>query len=326
MAIIGADGWTELFSATMENRDTSPVDQIFTRHPTLDLFRQYARPASGREYVTYLEGAEDDNTVVTDKSGTFTLDTAPDLLGTAVYQWSSPYVSRVRLPWQDLQENTGKEQLVALLEFHMENVQKSHARKIAQGLHKAAPGAGEFESLVTVVDDTAAVGGIDPTAAGKDYWASTKLTIPALESNANYQPIRKAFRTMRNELAVSNGSGQQVTHIVAGRNVFEEFEDAFDDKVRYLISDSAEGQTRFAALLDGDIEVRLDPDADPNRAYFLDVNTWRFAHLNDNFMKVHPSQVITGTFDIVTPVASVLCLATTARRANGVLIRDYTTA
>lgn len=321
MAIIGADGWTELFAATMENRDTSPVDQIFTRHPTLDLFRQYARPASGREYVTYLEGAEDDNTVVSDKSGTFTLDFAPDLLGTAVYQWSKPYVSRVRLPWQDLQENTGKEQLVALLEFHMENVQKSHAKKIAQGLHKGVPGAGEFQSLPTLVSDSTTVGGIDP--ATKDYWKSTVLSLSAVETDPTYQPIRKAFRTMRNELSVNNGSGQQVTHIVAGRNVFEEFEDAFDDKVRYLISDSRDGQTRFAAYMDGDIEVRLDPDCDANRAYFLDVNTWRFAHLNDNFMKVHPSQVITGTFDIVTPVASVLCLATTSRRANGVLIRSY---
>jgi hypothetical protein len=321
MTTIGADGWTELFAATLENRETDPVDQIFTRHPTLDLFRQYARPASGRELVLYLEGAEDDNTVISDKSGTFNLNFAPDLLGTSVYQWSSPYVSRVRLPWQDLQENRGKEQLVALLEFHMENVQKSHAKKIAQGLHKAVPGAGEFLSLNQIVSDTTTVGGIDP--ATSSYWASTVLNISADDTDPTYQPIRKAFRTMRNELSVANGSGQAVTHIVAGRKVFEEFEDAFDDKVRYLISDSRDGQTRFAAYMDGDIEVRLDPDCPEDRAYFLDVNTWRFMHLNDNFMKVHPSQVITGTFDIVTPVASVLCLATNQRRANGVLIRDY---
>lgn len=321
MTTIGAAGWTELFAATLENRETDPVDQIFTRHPTLDLFKQYAKPASGRELVLYLEGAEDDNTVVTDKSGTFDLEFAPDLLGTAVFQWSAPYVSRVRLPWQDLQENRGKEQLVALLEFHMENVQKSHAKKIALGLHKAVPATGEFLSLNQIVSDTTTVGGIDPSS--KDFWASTVLNISAVESDPTYQPIRKAFRTMRNELNVNNKSGQNVTHIVAGRKIFEEFEDAFDDKVRYLISQERDGQTRFAAYMDGDIEVRLDPDCPEDRAYFLDVTTWRFMHLNDNFMKVHPSQVITGTFDIVTPVASVLCLATNQRRANGVLIRDY---
>ncbi len=321
MTTIGAEGWTELFAATLENRETDPVDQIFTRHPTLDLFRTFAMSKTGRELVMYLEGAEDDNTVVTDKSGTFDLDFAPDILGTAVYQWSRPYVSRVRLPWQDLQENSGKEKLVSLLEFHMENVQKSHAKKIALGLHKPVPAVNEFLSLNQIVDDTTTVGGIDPSEY--DYWASTVLTIPADETVEGYQPIRKAFRTMRNELNVNNKGGQNVTHIIAGRKVFEEFEDAFDDKVRYLITQDREGQTRFAAYMDGDIEVRLDPDCPEDRAYFLDVTTWRFCYLSDNFMKVHPSQVITGTFDIVTPVASVLSLATNQRRANGVLIRDY---
>lgn len=325
MAALGAAQYTELVASTLEKIEADLVDQIFTKHPTLDIFRQYTKSYAGRELVLNIEAAEDDNTVVTDRSGSFALDKSPDIIGAAVYQWSRPYVSKVRVEWQTLQQNTGKEAIVNLLEAHIENVKKSHAKRIVAGIHKAGSEvdtASEFNSFDLLVgnsDVNPTVGGITASSP-EHYWNSTRLTIP-VEGEAGGQSIRKAFRTLRNELLVTTGNDAEVTHIVAGRKVFEEFEDSFDDKIRYV--DFEKGQTRFRGIYDGDIEVRLDPDCPEDRAYFVDVTTWRFMHLNDNFMKVHPSQVITGTFDIVTPVASVLCLATNQRRANGVLIRDY---
>ena len=100
-----------------------------------------------------------------------------------------------------------------------------------------------------------------------------------------------------------------------------EYEDSFDDKVRYLVTTGDSGQGQFRIIMDGDIEVRLDPDCPEDRAYFLDVNSWRFGFLNGNFMKVQPAQTITGTLDFVTPVASVLSVGVNQRRSNGLLIR-----
>jgi hypothetical protein len=322
MAALGASEYTELVASTLEKIEADLVDQIFTRHPTLDMFRQYAKSYTGRNMVLNVEAAEDDNTVVTDRSGSFALDKSPDIIGAAVYEWSRPYVSKVRVEWQTLQQNTGREAIVDLLEAHIENVKKSHAKRLVAGIHKAGSEvtANEFNSLDLVVgnsDINPTVGGI--TAADADhYWNSTRLTIPVKTEDGG-QDIRKAFRTLRNELLVRTGNDADVTHIIAGRKVFEEFEDSFDDKIRYV--DFEKGQTRFRGIYDGDIEVRLDPDCPEDRAYFLDVNSWRFGFLNGNFMKVQPAQNIVGTLDFITPIASVLSVGVNQRRNQGLLVR-----
>jgi hypothetical protein len=125
---------------------------------------------------------------------------------------------------------------------------------------------------------------------------------------------------MRNELLVKTGNDAEVTHIIAGRKIFEEFEDSFDDKIRYV--DFEKGQTRFRGIYDGDIEVRLDPDCPEDRAYFLDVKRVALRHAETaNFMKAQSAQVITGTLDFVTPLASVLSVGVNQRRNQGVLVR-----
>jgi hypothetical protein len=324
MTALGAAQYTELVASTLEKIEADLVDQIFTKHPTLDMFKQYAKSYTGRSMVLNVEAAEDDNTTVTDASGTFATTVSPDIIGAAEYNWSSPYVSKVRVQWATLQKNTGKEAIVDLLTAHVENVKKSHAKRIVAGIHKAAGsvGAGEFNSLDQLVGthaDTATIGGI--TAADADhYWNATRLTIP-VSTEAGGQDIRKAFRTMRNELMVNTSNDARVTHIIAGRKVFEEYEDSFDDKVRYLLTGGDSGQGQFRVIMDGDIEVRLDPDCPEDRAYFLDVNSWRFGYLNGNFMKVQPAQTIVGTLDFVTPVASVLGVGLNQRRNQGLLIR-----
>lgn len=323
MTALGAADYTELVASTLERIEADLVDQIFTRHPTLDLFRQYTKSYNGRSMVLNVEAAEDDSTVVTDASGTFALTKSPDILGAAEYTWSSPYVSKVRIDWLTLQKNTGKEAIVDLLEAHIENMKKSHAKRIVTGLHKAgsAVGAGEFNSLDLVVGNSAVnptVGGITSTGT-THYWNATRLTIP-VAAEVGGQSIRKAFRTLRNELLVNTSNDADVTHIIAGRKVFEEFEDSFDDKIRYV--DFEKGQTRFRGIYDGDIEVRLDPDCPEDRAYFLDVAAWRFGHLNGNFMKVQEPQSIQGTLDFITPAASVLAVGVNQRRSQGLLIRS----
>lgn len=323
MTALGTEYYTELIASTLERIEPTLVDQVFTKHPTLDLFKSQVKSYSGRSLVLNLEAAEDDNTVVTDNSGTFTLDKSPDIIGAAEFGWSQPYVSRVRLEFKTLQKNSGKEAIVDLLSAHIENVKKSHAKKIVDGLHKmgnTVNTATEFNSLDLIVgnsDVNPTVGGI--TADDADhYWNSTRLTIPVADE-AGGMPIRKAFRTLRNELLVRTSASAEVTHIVAGRKIFEEFEDSFDDKIRYV--DFEKGQTRFRGIYDGDIEVRLDPDCPEDRAYFLDVNAWRFGTLNGHFMKAQPAQVITGTLDTITPLVSVLSVGINQRRSQGLLIR-----
>lgn len=325
MAALGASTYTQLVVATLEKIEDGLVDQVFGMHPTLDVLKKYAKSETGRSLVINIEAGEDDNTVLTDASGTFSLDKSPDIIGAAETPWSAPYVSKVRVDWLTLQKNSGKEQVVNLLETHIENVKKSHAKRLVTGLHKlnSAVGSGEFNSLDQIVgrhNYAPALGGITATDGGaQGYWNATRLTTERRPGESGYVPIRKAARQLRNQINIASGGHANIDVIIAGLEVFEEYEDSFDDKVRYV--EFEKGQTRFRSIWDGDIEIRLDPDCPANRAYFLDSSTLRFKHLNGNFMKVQPAQQITGTLDFVTPVASVLAIGTSSRRSNGVMIR-----
>jgi hypothetical protein len=321
-AVLGAARFSELIATTLEKIEPTLVDQIFTKHPALDIFKQNVKSYAGRSLVLNIETREGEGTVVTDNSGTFNLDRSPEIVGAAEYFWSQPYVTKVRIDWKTLQKNSGKEAIVDLVTAYIENAKKGHAKRLVEGLHKAgsAVTANEFNSLDLLVgnsDVNPTVGAITAVDANH-FWNSTRLTIP-VESEPGGMTIRKAFRTMRNELLVKTGNDAEVTHIIAGRKIFEEFEDSFDDKIRYV--DFEKGQTRFRGIYDGDIEVRLDPDCPEDRAYFIDVHTFRFGTLNGNFMKAQPSQVITGTLDTVTPLASVLSVGVNSRRCNGLLVR-----
>lgn len=335
MPALGAPEYTQLIASTLQKIEPTLVDQIFTRHPTLDLLKSNAASYTGRTLVMNLELGESEDTVVTDESGTFSTDVSDDFIGAAEYDWSKPYVSKTRQQWQVLQMNQGKEALVNLAEAHIQNMMKSHQKRIVAGLHKLADDvntATEFNSFDMLVSDAEydaaegfTVGKIPTWEAGSPNvpdtdspWQATRLTIP-VDGVSGGQEIRKAFRTVRNELLVRTLNDAEVTHVIAGRKVFEELEDSFDDKVRYV--DFGSGQTRFRAIMDGDIEIRLDPDCPEDRAYFLDISSWKFGYLNGNMMKVQEPQFIPGTLDFITPAASVFAFGVNERRKNAVLIR-----
>lgn len=340
-----AANYTELLASTLENIEASPVDQVMTLHPTLDLYAKEAESLTGESLRLNLVSAEEDDAVFTDASGTFSTSKSPDIVSVAKYDFSAPLVAKVRLEWYLLQQNSGKQAIVNLVETHLKAMRNRTAKKIATTLHtRASAGTvanlgtntGPFFGLDHIVSDAAydadpagdssvaefTVGGIDAGGDSSHYWNASRLEVPLNHASMGTGEIRKAFRYVRNELQVNNDGDHKVTHIVAGRDIFEELEDSFDDKVRYV--EFGEGQTRFRAILDGDIEVRLDPDCPDKRAYFLDINSWKFGYLNGNFMKIQEAQKIQGTFDYVTPIASVPVVGTRQRRANAVLLRPST--
>ena len=320
MATLGKEGFTQLVVSTLEKIEGKLVDQVLQRHPTLDLFARNASSDTGRSLVMNLEASEDESTVWTDESGSFNTDVTPDIMGAAEYEWSEPLVSKVRVPFKRLEMNSGKEQIVDLLKAHIESAKKGHGKKIAKALHASVPASGAISSFPVIVSADGSVGGIDPATGGKEYWSSTEV----VAGRDEYPSIIRVFRTVENDLADATSDMSELTHIVAGRNVYEEYVNELDDKVRYVNlegKNAGEANTKFKAVWFGDTEVRYDPDCDPDTAYFLDINTWRMKYLNGNWMKVQPAQTITGSLDFITPIASVLAVGTNERRANAVLQR-----
>ena len=158
--------------------------------------------------------------------------------------------------------------------------------------------------------------GVVTCAAVKDYWKSSQNYIPV--SGTGALAIRDAFRKTADDVYVA--SGERVNAIICGRDIFTEYESSFDDKIRYNAINTT-GESRFRELEFEGIPVRLDPDCPANRAYFLNTDYLVARYLGGNFMRALPAQTITGTLDTVTPLASVLLIGTSNRRAHGKLIR-----
>lgn len=340
---LGAAGFDELVTSTLQKIDKGVLfDQVTTKHPSLDWVRSQEKTATGRELVVNLELEEDSSTQWTDDSGTFSTAVSEDILGAAVYQWSSPLVSSIRIRYKRLKQNQGKTQVLNLLQTHIKSMIKAHRKALVKALHAradlAGPGldsdgtapvvAGQFHSLDELVSDEAydtaesvTVGGIDSSV--QDHWQATRLEIP--QDDATITEVRKAFRRVSNTLFTSTDGGHEVNKVIAGFDIFEEMEDSFYNVAEVRQNpDDTKGQTHFPTLMHGNLEIRLDPDCPPRRAYFLDNDAIDLYALAGTFMEREPTQFVPGNLDRVTPVATILANTTNSRRNLGLLLRPTT--
>ena len=350
---LGADDFDELVTSTLQKIDKDKLyDQVTTKHPTLDWLRTQERSTTGRELVVNLELAEDASTQWTDDSGTFSTAVSDEILGAAVYDWSDPLVSSIRLRWKRIKKNQGRQQVLNLVRTHINSMVKAHRKTLVQAAHARAdlddanadgtqPVEGidetpqtQFFSLDQLFgdadydedpkgdssfDNAFDVGKID--ASEQDHWQAQRIELPA---DGDYD-IRKAFRHVENELFVKTGGDHGIDKVIAGRDIFEELQDSFYDVAEVRQNPSTDsGQTHFTEIRHGKLVIRLDPDCPPKRAYFLDNDQVDFYALDGTFLERQKTQQLEGNLDRVTPVASVAAATTNQRRALGVLGRPDT--
>ena len=148
----------------------------------------------------------------------------------------------------------------------------------------------------------------------KGYWQSTRF-----DSSAASEDIVAAFRRMTND--IYEASRKRPTHVIVGRDVYEELEVYLAEKGQYQLLAGGTAQTRFQAVKFGELEVRLDPDCQDDRAYFINKESLRFGYCAGEFMKSYPAQALQGTLDTVVPLASRIVFGVAERRANGMFIR-----
>lgn len=322
---IGAEQFHELVAATARKVEGELFDNVVVNHPTLEFLKDEAKSWAGDPVHLLVRGGANDSTVLTDESGSFSQAKDDDVVGRAVYDWSNFVVSKTRLPARTLELNQGEGQLVDMAKTHLEAAEEGHAAEISEMLFEDAGSmqSGAFlplDALIGDADSDAAagieVGGIDTNDANtsRDYWQSVRWT--AAEGDWG---IKEALRKTANNIYVA--SRKKANRLIVGQDVFEEYEAALDPNVRYQAMDV--GETRFEELKFGGLTVRLDPDAPKDRVYFLYPKGMRFVHAPGAFMSVRDPQVVPGTLDYVTPIASLLCLAVGERRAQGLMIRDY---
>jgi hypothetical protein len=323
---LGDDSFIQTFTTTLQKYEKQLVDNVLVSHPTLELFKSAAKSMTGRGLVIPLRAANLGATGYTDASGSHSTSVSSDIMGSAVFEWSDTIITPFRVKHRDIIQNSGPEQIVNLVEEYVKAAAADHGDFIVAELHKLAgdtssgnllPMDAIFGDADSDADSGVIVGGIDPNDAGKSYWQSTRLYIPT--SGSDSLDIVTAFRKVVNE--IYRVSRKRPDHVMAGFSVYEELEVFLQDKGQYT-NPQGTAETRFNEIKFGGLTVRLDPDCQDDRAYFINKDSLRFAHCAGEFMKTFPAQPLEGTLDTVVPVASSLVFGTAERRANGVLIRD----
>jgi len=328
MAALGDAFFVQTFTTTLQRYEKQLVDNVLKTHPTLELFKSSAKSITGRGLVIPLRVANLGATgyVNTSVDG-YSTGISADIMGSAVYEWATEIVTPFRLKHRDILQNSGPEQIVNLVQEYVNAAQEDHQLFIVGELHKSAQDytTGSINSLDMIVSDAVydaysdgnnsawiPLGGINPNTSGKSYWAATRLEI---DTDTD---IVAAFRKVTNE--VYRASSKRPTHIIAGFDVFEELEAFLQTKGQYT-NPQGTAETRFTTIKFGNLEVRLDPDCQDDRAYFINQPSLRFAYCAGEFMKSYPAVPLEGTLDTVVPIASTLTLGVSERRANGLLIR-----
>ena len=329
MAALGDDFFVQTFTTTLQKYEKKLVDQVLLDHPVLELFKSNAKSYTGRGLVIPVRAADLSATGYSDDSGTHSTAVSADILGSAVYEWPKTIITPFRLKHNHILENKGPEQIVNLVEEYVKAASADHGNFITSQLYTLAPSYATGAVLpIDILFGNASsdayydgvnaawspVGGIDPNDAGKSYWQASRF-----ESSAAAEDIVAAFRRMTND--IYEASRKRPTHVIVGRDIYEELEAYLVDKGQYQLLAGGTAQTRFNAIKFGELEVRLDPDCQDDRAYFINKDSLRFGYCAGEFMKAYPAQPLQGTLDTVVPLASRIVFAVAERRANGCLIR-----
>jgi len=323
---LGDSFFIQTFTTTLQRYEKQLVDNVLLEHPTLELFKSVAKSVTGRGLVVPIRAAKLGSTdYATNDSGGHSVAVSNEIMGSAVYEWATEIVTPFRVTHRDVLMNAGPEQIVSLVEEYVKGASADHQDFIVEELHKhrGLYAANRVMSLDMLVGNAASdndiavatnIGGIDSSA--KAYWNATRIYEPKTGAD-----IVAAMRKVTNE--VYRASRKRPTDVIAGFDCYEELEAFLQSKGQYT-NPQGTANTRFTEIKFGDLTVRLDPDCQPDRMYFLNRASLRFAYCAGEFMKTYPAQPIQGTLDTVVPIASTLLFGVAERRANGLLVRKAT--
>ena len=271
--------WDSVLSTTMHNYHKKLTDNIFGSRPMLEYLMSKGRVKTINGGYSIIEplllGPGD-----ADSYGPWErIDvTAVSGISAAQYPWRQLYASIIISGLEEAQNN-GKEQIINLLEakvMQAEETLKDILSAMLWGTRGGAALATDFTPFTTLIDATAAAGGITPAAAPapENQWRSptwaantntgtdalgNAITMPgaALTSPYDGAEVERVLRTMFR--MASDGGSDHVDAIFAGEGWFEAYEASLTPQVRY--TDTSKANLGFQNLLFKNVPLYWDPDA-----------------------------------------------------------------
>jgi hypothetical protein len=207
-------------------------------------------------------------------------------ISAAQYPWRQLYATIIISGLEEAQNN-GKEQMISLVEakvMQAEETLKNLCTAMLYGTRGGATLPTDWTPLTTLIDATAAAGGITPAAAPapENQWRSPTwdasantgtdatggaITIPGAAMTSPYDgsEVERVLRHMW--MLASDGGSDHVDAIFAGTGWYEAYEASLTPQVRY--TDTAKANLGFSNLMFKNVPIFWDPDCPTGTALGL---------------------------------------------------------
>ena len=279
--------WDTILSTTMHNYRKSLTDNIFNSRPLLEYLMSKGRVRTVDGGISIVE---------------------PLLLGPGEANSYGPWqqiqvnavagISAAQFPWRQLYatiiisgleeaQNNGKEQAISLIEakvMQAEETLKDLLSTMIYGTRGGAALATDFTPYTTLIDATAAAGGITPAAAPapENNWRSptwdaaantgvdaegVAITMPGTAPAGAYSgtEIEQVLRHMF--MLASSGGSDHPDAIFCGAGWYSAYEASLTPQVRY--TDTSKANLGFQNLLFKNVPLYYDPDCPSGTALGL---------------------------------------------------------
>ena len=278
--------WDSVLSTTMHNYRKQLTDNIFNSRPLLNYLMSGGRVKTADGGYSIIEPLLLGEGDADSYSQWQTINVnAVQGISAAQYLWKQLYATIVISGLEEAQNN-GKEQIINLVEakvMQAEETLKNILSRMLYGTRGAAAHPDtDFTPFTTLIDATAAAGGITPAAAPapENNWRSTTVdagTMTGTDSQGNAitglppagtldgAELEKLLR--RVYMLASDGGSDKPDAIFCGSGFFEAYEGSLTPQVRY--TDTSKANLGFQNLMFKNIPIYYDPDCPSGTALFL---------------------------------------------------------
>ena len=313
--------YTEIITTTLRHRSGELADNVSDSNALLSRLNSKGnvRPVSGgRVIVEELEYAE--NSTFKYYSGYETLDINPsDVFSAAEYNWKQAAVVVSASGLEVDVQNSGKEQVINLLEKRIQNAFRTMRNQISTGIYSDGTGSGSKQITglqAQVADDptTGTVGGIN--RATWSFWRNQYYSNATMSSSV--------IQGYMQNLWISCCRGADKPDLItADSYMYEYFWDALSALQRITTADGT-GQQGWSTLkfLNADVIYDGDSGHPSYTMYFLNTDYLYFRpHVNRNFVPLEQRDSTNQDAFIVPIVfAGNLCMSNAS--LQGVLFKS----
>ncbi len=286
---------SEIVTTTIQNRSKKLADNVTNNNALLMRLKRRGKQrlvSGGNTILQELDFQE--NSTFKRYSGYETLDISPsEVISSAEFNWKQAAVAVSISGLEELQ-NSGKEQMIDLLEARITNAERTMANNIASDIYSdgTANGSkqiGGLQHLVADAPTTGTVGGIN--RATYSFWQNVAYDATTDGGSASSAAVIQNYMNATYVQLVRGSDKPDL--IVADNNYWSDYLESL--QLIQRITDDEMAQAGFQTLQYMGAPVVLDggvgANAPANHMYFLNTNYIFFkTHRNRNFVPLNPDR------------------------------------